>query len=73
MPQVDFDLEDYEDEIKYKYCNDACCLLKNAKAPKLNQVKEYLKELYNELFIYPRQCERTLEDVYYDLERIVRK
>ena len=70
MPTVDFDLEDYEYEIKKTYC-EKNCLLSDTKIPPIITLKEYVNELYKELYIYPDKCNKTVKDIYYELERII--
>lgn len=46
--RVDFDLADYEDEIKEEYCD--CNCLKNGKKGQLEKIKEYVKDMFKILY-----------------------
>ena len=69
--EVDFDLEDYEDEIKEKYCY-CDCLIDNDDDI-INDLKDYLQEMYKNLYIYSESNKRfkTYEEIYDDLSRII--
>lgn len=65
---VEFDLEDYKDEIRDKYCYCDCLIDNNE-----SELKEYLQEMYKNLYIYPESTRKikTMEEIYDDLSRII--
>ena len=69
MPSIDFDLCDYEDDIKREYCENNC-LLDYCKSEK---IKEYVDEMYKNLYIYSGSNRKikTMEEIYNDLSRII--
>ena len=66
--ELDFDLEDYEDDIKDRYCYCDCLINNNE-----SELKEYLQEMYKNLYIYPESTRKikTMEEIYDDLNRIL--
>lgn len=64
---VDFDLEDFEEEIKQEYCNGGNCL--GERVSLKVALKEYVKRMYKELYIFPEKNRKlkTYEEIYDDL------
>ena len=72
MPSVEFDLSDYEDDIKFYYCHNNKCLYDELPKEKL---KDYLQEMYKNLYIYPESTRKikTMKEIYNDLSNIIGK
>ena len=60
--EVEVDLAEYEDEIRD-------CLNGGIK----ERLAEYVTELYKELYIYSTKSHRTVEDIYNDLDRMMKE
>jgi hypothetical protein len=60
--QVEIDLAEYEDEIR-DYLNGGI----------KEKLAEYVTELYKELYIYSTKSHRTIEDIYNDLDRMMKE
>ena len=69
--ELDFDLEDYEDDIKDRYCYCEC-LIDNHEGI-ISDLKDYLQEMYKNLYIYSESNKKfkTYEEIYDDLSRII--
>lgn len=72
MPRInistDFDLEDYEDEIVDRYCDNNNCLKQCSYD---DNIKDYINNLYDDIFLYQRNT-KDLNTVVEELERIIR-
>lgn len=66
--EVEFYLEDYEDDIVQEYCNNDNCLKDCGHVDKL---KDYIKNIYDDIFLYQRNT-KDLNTVVEELERIIR-
>ena len=68
--EVEFDLCDYEDEIKQEYCSCDCLLDKSSI---VHQLKDYVKDMYKTLYLTldNQRDIKTMEQIYNDLERIL--
>ena len=68
--EVDFDLEDYEDDIVAQYCDNDNCL---KQCGYQNKIGQYIRELDKDLHIYLNPSKRTLEQVCYDLMQLIKE
>jgi len=70
MPTVEFDLCDYEDEIKSEYCSCDCLLDRSST---LHKIKDYVQEMYKTLYLTIDNSRdiKNMEQIYTYLDRIL--
>jgi hypothetical protein len=69
MCDEDFCPEDYKTEFQNYYCNSLKCL--GDFDTTSDALADYILELRKELYIYTDGCKKTVEDIYYDLSRLL--